>query len=51
MIRVRGNVQELALLVAAQTQLAAALAEAEKLDTADRVARRHRYLDQTRGLR
>jgi hypothetical protein len=43
-----GSVEELALLVAAQTRLAVALAEAEKLDTADRAARRHRYLDGAR---
>lgn len=39
-----GSVQELALLVEAQTQLASALAQAEQLDTADRAERRHRYL-------
>ena len=44
-----GSVQELTLLVEAQTQLASVLAPAEQLDTADRAARRHRYLDQAKG--
>lgn len=40
-----GSVQELALLVLAQTNLAFVLALAEQIDAADRAAVRHRYLD------